>query len=67
MLRPRRNSSSFPMDDGFLPRKKRKVVPHQFVLDAIASLSPYTRPQFGCLAVYVRDKIVLARTQIYWH
>jgi len=35
------------------------VVPHQFVLDAIAPLSPYTRPMFGCLAAYVRDKIVL--------
>lgn len=59
MLKPRRNSSSIPTDDGFLPRKKHKLVPHQFVLDAIASLSPYTRPMFGCLAVYVKDKIVL--------
>jgi hypothetical protein len=33
-------------------------VPHAFVLDAIASLSPETRPMFGCLAVYVKDKIV---------
>jgi hypothetical protein len=38
--------------------KKRKSVPHEFVLDAIASLSPWTRPMFGCLAVYVQDKIV---------
>jgi hypothetical protein len=38
--------------------KKRKAIPHQFVLDAIASLEPTTRPMFGCLAVYVREKIV---------
>ncbi|HUI77540.1 MAG TPA: hypothetical protein VLY24_06475 [Bryobacteraceae bacterium] len=37
----------------------RKAVPHEFVLDAIASLSPRTRPMFGCLAVYVEEKIVL--------
>jgi hypothetical protein len=36
----------------------RKPVPHAFVLDAIAAASPYTRPMFGCLAVYVKDKIV---------
>ena len=46
------------MDDS-LPLNQRKPVPHAFVLDAIASLSPYTRPMFGCLAVYVKDKIVL--------
>jgi hypothetical protein len=42
-----------------LPLKQRKAAPHQFVLDAIAVLSPATRPMFGCLAVYVEDKIVL--------
>jgi hypothetical protein len=49
----------FPMPDGEpLAIKKRKTVPHEFVLDAIVSLSPWTRPMFGCLAVYVRKKIV---------
>jgi hypothetical protein len=38
---------------------KRKAVPHEFVLDAIAQLSPRTNPMFGCLAVYVQEKIVL--------
>ncbi|MFY9704095.1 MAG: hypothetical protein WAK02_18230 [Terriglobales bacterium] len=38
---------------------RRKRVPHEFVLDALAALSPRTRPMFGCLAVYVEDKIVL--------
>jgi hypothetical protein len=45
--------------DGTLRPKHRKPIPHAFVLDAIASLSPYIRPMFGCLAIYVKDKIVL--------
>jgi hypothetical protein len=40
--------------------KTRKPVPHEFVLDALASISPETRSMFGCLAVYVKDKIVFA-------
>ena len=39
--------------------KRRKPIPHEFVLDAISTLSPYTRPMFGCIAIYVEDKIVL--------
>jgi hypothetical protein len=39
--------------------KRRKAVPHEFVLEALAALSPQTRSMFGCLAVYVEDKIVL--------
>src|SRR5215469_5841762 len=38
---------------------KRKTVPHAFVLDALSSVSFSTRPMFGCLALYVADKIVL--------
>ena len=48
-----------PLDDTLFAVKLRKAVPHQFVLDAIAALSPTTRPMFGCLAVYVAGKIVL--------
>jgi hypothetical protein len=33
--------------------------PHEFVLEALASLRPHTNPMFGCLAVYVGEKIVL--------
>jgi hypothetical protein len=40
-------------------QKRRKPVPHEFVLDALTELSPATRPMFGCLAVYVGEKIVL--------
>jgi hypothetical protein len=48
-----------PLDDALVASRRRKAVPHQFALDAIAALSPTTRPMFGCLAVYVEDKIVL--------
>lgn len=48
-----------PLDDVLSPNRKRRAVPHAFVLDAIASVSPYTRSMFGSLAVYVQDKIVL--------
>jgi len=39
--------------------RKEKPLPHEFVLDEIAPLSPVIRPMFGCIAVYVEDKIVL--------
>jgi hypothetical protein len=45
--------------DASLLLKQRKPIPHAFVLDTISTLSPYTRPMFGCLAIYVKDKIVL--------
>jgi len=62
MIRPRRKIIS-PRDD-FFPPKKRKPIPHEFVLDALAAVSPRTNPMFGCLAVYVpgvrgEEKIVL--------
>ncbi len=44
---------------GRIPGKPRKPVPHAFVLEALAELSPWTRSMFGCLAVYVGEKIVL--------
>jgi hypothetical protein len=40
-----------PLDDALVAVKRRKAVPHQFVLDALAALSPTTCPIFGCLAV----------------
>ena len=39
--------------------KQRKGAPHQFVLDAMEPLAPRTRRMFGCLAIYVQEKIVL--------
>ena len=40
--------------------KPRKPIPHEFVLEALCMLSPATRPMFGCVAVYVGNKIVFA-------
>jgi len=59
MSKPRRAVPDLPPDDPRLSVRQRKAVPHRFVLDAIAELSPTTRPMFGCLAVYVARKIVL--------
>ncbi|WP_437856099.1 hypothetical protein [Sorangium sp. So ce363] len=58
MIKRSGSSRVAPADDVFAARK-RKPVPHEFVLDALAPLGPETRPMFGCLAVYVEDKIVL--------
>lgn len=59
MSKPRQNSGFLGLHDTHFGARQRKVVPHEFVLDAIAPLSPETRPMFGCLAVYVKDEIVL--------
>jgi hypothetical protein len=45
--------------DPLLGDRQRKRVPYEFVLESLSELSPWTRPMFGCLAVYVEDKIVL--------
>src|ERR1700693_3932339 len=58
MSKPRRDKA-FAVEDTLFAIKQRKAVPHEFVLDAIAPLSPETRSMFGCLSVYVEDKIVL--------
>ena len=39
------------MHEPLFAAKQRKIVPHEFVLDALAALSPRTNPMFGCLAV----------------
>jgi hypothetical protein len=54
-----RNASFPPLKDSLFPIKQRRAAPHEFVLEAIATLSPRTHPMFGCLAVYLEDKIVL--------
>src|SRR5882762_671175 len=53
---PKRKLKPTLAEPGFAMR--RKSVPYEFVLDAISELSPETRPMFGCLAIYVGDKIV---------
>lgn len=52
-------SRRHPFDEAVLTRKREKPAPHEFVLEALAPLAPVTRPMFGCLAVYVEEKIVL--------
>ena len=39
--------------------KAKKSIPFGFVLDELESLSPYTKPMFGCTAIYVGDQIIL--------
>ena len=39
--------------------KPRRTPPFPFVLEALADLNPRTNPMFGCLAIYLADKIVL--------
>lgn len=56
MSKPRRSP---PQQKDPLGLKPRKPIPHEFVLEALSPLSPVTRPMFGCLAVYVQEKIVL--------
>lgn len=59
MSKPLNHPGRHPFDDAIVAAQREKAVPYEFVLDEIASLSPVTRPMFGCLAVYVEDKIVL--------
>ena len=54
-----RRHRAHALEDAVFPARKRRSVPHAFVLDALAPLSPHTRSMFGCLAIYVGDKIVL--------
>ena len=59
MRKPRPNKAFLPPDDRIFPVKQRKAVPYAFVMDALADLPTETRIMFGCLAVYLGDKIVL--------
>jgi hypothetical protein len=47
------------VEQTYLGVRRRKPIPHGFVLEALADLKPRTNPMFGCLAVYVGEKIVL--------
>jgi hypothetical protein len=57
MQKSSRRAPALP--DPLFAAKQRKRIPHEFVLDALAPLSPRTRSMFGCLAIYVEAKIVL--------
>jgi hypothetical protein len=45
------------MKKGLAPKLK-KPIPFAFVLDLLETVDPLTRPMFGCIAVYVGDKII---------
>jgi hypothetical protein len=49
-----------PPSDDLTYAVKRKNIPHEFILDTLAPVATETRLMFGCLAVYVKDKIVCA-------
>jgi hypothetical protein len=56
----KKNRNSAPLrEDSLFRAEARKRVPHEFVLEALSALEPRTNPMFGCLAVYVGEKIVL--------
>jgi hypothetical protein len=59
MPKRRANPAFLPPHERIFPVRRRKAVPHEFVLDALADLPTETRTMFGCLAVYLGDKIVL--------
>jgi hypothetical protein len=59
MAKRGRKAPGMVVDKSVFGVKQRKNLPHEFVLEAIAALSPRTNPMFGCLAVYVEEKIVL--------
>jgi hypothetical protein len=39
--------------------KTKKKIPFGFVLEDLIPLDPFTRPMFGCHAVYIGEKIML--------
>jgi hypothetical protein len=57
VARPKKTSRVAAADALFEVRPKARI-PFEFVIDELASRSPWTRPMFGCTAVYVGDKIV---------
>ncbi len=40
------------------PNKVKKI-PFDFILEILSAAEPYTKPMFGCTAVYVGERIVL--------
>jgi hypothetical protein len=58
MTNARRKAQTFAPDNAPLAGKSRRSAPYEFVLDALAPIEPRTRSMFGCLAVYVGEKVV---------
>lgn len=54
-----RRADKLPAGEAIFSAKKKKALPHPFVLDALEAALPETRPMFGCTAVYVGEKIMM--------
>jgi len=54
----KRASTRRNADPLFAPAAKTKTVPFPFVLEELEELAPWTRPMFGCTAVYSDDRIL---------
>lgn len=59
MAKRRGSKSIVPEERSAFRLKKRKATPYEFVLEALEAIEPRTNPMFGCLAVYVGEKIVM--------
>src|SRR6266851_8791468 len=59
MAKLRSKTLFVPTNDASFRVKRRRNVPHEFVLEALSQLSARTNPMFGCLALYLGEKIVL--------
>jgi hypothetical protein len=46
------------VDALFAPRRSKKKLPLDFVLEELADLAPWTRPMFTGTAVYIGGKLV---------
>lgn len=57
MVRPKK-LSRIESSDALFAARRTAPIPFSMVLDELAPLAPWTRPMFGCTAVYVGDKIV---------
>jgi hypothetical protein len=55
----KRTRSPLPQAD-LLSAPRRKALPFPFVLEALDSAAPVTRPLFSCIAVYIGARIVFA-------
>jgi hypothetical protein len=59
MPRKRSRDERAPVAERIMAGRRAAAIPHEFVLEALDPLQPWTRPMFGCVAVYVDEKFVL--------
>jgi hypothetical protein len=53
-----RRKRTLAPDESLFSAPRSAPVPFAFVLDELDALEPYTKPMFGCVAVYVGERIV---------